>query len=83
MNIMLVAVLTIAIALQIVYPLIDGEALRLVTIAVVYWGAGAMLLHALLAYGARYACIYLGFTFLFALIIEHIGVITSWPFGEY
>ncbi|CAB4819779.1 MAG: carotenoid biosynthesis protein [Actinobacteria bacterium] len=83
MNIMLVAVLTIAIGLQIVYPLVNGEALRLLTIAVVYWGAGAMLLHALLAYGGRYVCIYLGFTFLFALIIEHIGVITSWPFGEY
>ena len=56
MNIMLVAVLTIAIGLQIVYPLVNGEALRLLTIAVVYWGAGAMLLHALLAYGGRYVC---------------------------
>ena len=55
LNILLVAVLSIAIALQIIYPLVDGEALRLITIAVVYWGAGAMLLHALLAFGARYA----------------------------
>ncbi|MSO43266.1 MAG: carotenoid biosynthesis protein [Candidatus Planktophila sp.] len=82
-NIMLVAVLSIAIALQIIYPLIDGEALRVVTMAVIYWGAAAMLLHALLAYGARYAFTYLGFTFAFALITEHIGVITAWPFGEY
>ena len=64
MNIMLVAVLAIAIGLQIIYPLIDGEALRLVTIAVVYWGAGAMLLHALLAYGARYAFISVSYTHL-------------------
>lgn len=83
MNLLLVAVLAVAIVLQIIYPLIDGEALRVLTIAVVYWGAGAMLLHALLSYGARYACTYLGVTFLFALIIEEIGVATSWPFGEY
>ena len=40
-------VLLVAIGLQISYPLIDGEALRLVTIAIVYWSAGAMALHAL------------------------------------
>lgn len=83
MNTMLVVVLSIAIGLQIIYPLVDGEALRLITISVVYWGAGAMLLHALLAFGARYALTYLAFTFFFALIVEHIGVLTSWPFGEY
>jgi len=80
---MLVAVLSIAIGLQIIYPLVDGEVLRLITISVVYWGAGAMLLHALLAFGGRYATIYLAFTFFFALIVEHIGVLTSWPFGKY
>lgn len=83
MNGILITVLAIAITLQIIYPLIDGENLRLVTIAVVYWGAGAMLLHALLAYGPRYAFTYLGITFSFALAIEHIGVTTTWPFGEY
>lgn len=83
MNGILIVVLAVAITLQIIYPLIDGEVLRLVTIAVVYWGAGAMLLHALLAYGPRYAFTYLGITFLFALFIEHIGVTTTWPFGEY
>ena len=83
LNSVLFTVLSIAIALQIIYPLINGEALRLVTIAVVYWGAGAMLLHALFAYGWRYLLIYFSFTFCFALLIEHIGVLTSWPFGEY
>jgi putative membrane protein len=42
-----------------------------------------MLLHALLAYGTRYALTYLFFTFFFALTIEHIGVMTQWPFGNY
>lgn len=83
MNAALAAVLVIAISLQIAYPLIEGEALRLVTIAVVYWGAGAMLLHALVEYGSRYAFTYLGFTFFYALLIENIGVVTSWPFGDY
>ena len=83
MNTLLLTVLAIALLLQVTYPLVDGEILRVLTIATIYWGAGAMLLHALLAYGLRYALTYLGFTFLFALIIEHVGVITSWPFGQY
>ena len=76
-------VLGIAIGLQIIYPLIDGETLRVVTIATVYWAAGAMALHALLAYGAQYAFTYLGTTIIFALVIESIGVKTGWPFGTY
>ena len=60
-------ILGIAIGLQIIYPLIDGELLRVVTIATVYWAAGAMALHALLAYGARYAFTYLFVTIIFAL----------------
>lgn len=83
MNLMLAITLSTAIALQIAYPLVSGETLRLLTIAVVYWGAGAMLLHALLSYGARYALSYVTLTFFFALIVEHIGVVTAWPFGKY
>jgi putative membrane protein len=49
----------------------------------VYWAAGAMALHALLAYGARYAFTYLGTTVVFALIVESVGVKTGWPFGTY
>jgi len=77
------SVVAIAILLQVIYPLVNGEALRLLTINVVYWGAGAMLLHALLAYGTRYAITYFFFTFLFALTIEHVGVVSQWPFGNY
>ena len=83
MKALLITVLAIAIVLQIAYPLIEGEALRLVTIAAIYWGAGAMLLHALFAYGTRYAITYISFTFLYALIIEYVGVSTTWPFGDY
>ena len=42
-----------------------------------------MALHALLAYGARYAFTYLATTIVFALIVESVGVKTGWPFGTY
>ena len=63
----LYSLLLIAIGLQISYPLIDGEALRVVTIATVYWAAAAMLLHAAFAYGSMYAFLLLIITFLYAL----------------
>ena len=69
--------------LQISYPLLSGEALRVVTISTVYWGAGAMALHALLAFGARYAFTYLGIALSFGFLIELIGLKTGWPFGTY
>ena len=82
-NFLLITVLTVALALQISYPLAEGETLRLVTIATVYWAAGAMLLHALFAYGWNYALRFLFITFLYALLIEQIGMRTTWPFGSY
>ena len=75
--------LGIAILLQISYPLLSGEALRVVTISTVYWGAGAMALHALLASGARYAFTYLGIALPFGFLIELLGLKTGWPFGTY
>ena len=54
-NGLLNSVVAIAILLQVIYPLVDGEVLRLLTLNVIYWGAGAMLLHALLAYGTPIA----------------------------
>ena len=54
--------LAVAIALQISYPLISGESLRLITIATVYWAAAAMIIHALLAYGISYTAIFVSIT---------------------
>jgi putative membrane protein len=79
----LYATLFVAITLQISYPLIDGEILRVVTIATVYWAAAAMFLHALLAYGVVYAFQFLFITFTYALLVEQIGSRTGWPFGSY
>jgi len=75
--------LGLTIALQISYPLIDGEALRLVTIATIYVGALAMVIHGHLSYGAKYSTRYLPITALFGLGIEVLGVHTGWPFGVY
>ena len=72
-----IAVLTVAIALQISYPLLDGEPLRLVTIAFVYWAAGAMLLHALFAYRAKFTIQFLFITFTYSLAVEQIGFRTT------
>jgi putative membrane protein len=73
----------LTIALQISYPLISGEALRIVTLATVYFGALAMVLHGHLSYGAKYSTRYLPITALFGFGIEAIGVHTGWPFGIY
>jgi len=71
---LLLTILAVVILFQISYPLLEGEALRVVTIATVYWGAAAMSLHALLAYGSRYAITYISVTLIYAFMIEQIGV---------
>ncbi|MEN9324963.1 MAG: hypothetical protein RL414_717, partial [Actinomycetota bacterium] len=73
----------VTIALQISYPLITGETLRIVTIATVYVGAMSMVIHGHLSYGAKYSTRYLPITALFGLGIEVLGVHTGWPFGIY
>ena len=79
----LYATLLVAIGLQISYPLIDGEPLRVVTIATVYWAAAAMFIHASLAYGFVYSLQFLFITFTYALVVEQIGSRSGWPFGSY
>ena len=77
------ATLALTILLQISYPLLDGEPLRIVTIATVLVGASAMVLHAYLSFGIKYASRYLIITALFGYFIELLGVHTGWPFGVY
>jgi len=76
-------ILAIAIILQIIYPLVSGEPLRIITLAGIYFAATAMLLQAYYSFGLRYASRYLIVTFAFCLVIEQIGVRTGWPFGNY
>jgi len=82
-KIFLGVVLGAAILLQIPYPLLDGRVLEIFTLLTVYSGAAAMLLHARMSFGNKFAFTYLAITGVFALIIESIGVNTGWPFGVY
>jgi len=76
-------VLALAIILQIVYPLVSGTPQRIITLALIYFAAAAMLLQAYYSFGLRYASTYLVVTFVFSLVAEQIGVRTGWPFGSY
>ena len=78
-----VGTMVAALLLQMAYPLLSGEALRVVTIATVYFGAAAMFVHARLSFGWKYFRRYLAITLLFAYFIELLGVNTGWPFGTY
>lgn len=65
------------------YPFMHGQVLQFVTLTAIYVGALAMLFHAYFSFGIRYAATYLVLTFVFAMLIEEIGVRTGWPFGDH
>ena len=73
----------VAIALQIMYPLVHGDLLTTITIFTVYSAAAVMFLHSYFAFGARFAFSFLFLTFAYALAVEIIGSKTGWPFGTY
>lgn len=77
------AALALTILLQMVYPLVSGTTLQVITIATIYVGATAMVLHAYLSYGLKYASRYLILAALFGYFIELLGLNTGWPFGVY
>ena len=77
------ALVALIILLQISYPLSEGEALRIVTIATVFVAAIAMVVHGHLSYGFKYSSRYLPIAYAFGLGIEVLGVRTGWPFGVY
>ncbi len=82
-KVVLYVLLAIAIGTQVAYPLVHGNALRDLTLAIVYFGALAMLVHGYLSYGIKYSLIFIFITFFFALGIEEVGSRTGWPFGRY
>jgi putative membrane protein len=72
-----------AIAAQIAYPLVDGEALRWVTIAAVVLLFLASVTHAAVHRGVRWAVILVLVTAGGGLLAEAVGVRTGIPFGDY
>ena len=73
-NILLWGSLAVAIGFQISYPVLEGEALRLITIGTVYAAVVATLFNAYLTHGRTYLLRYFVITFTFGVVIEHIGV---------
>jgi len=75
------AVLTIV--LQICWPLTHGDLRTELTIVTVMIFAATSVSHAWISRGARWALQYLITTFVFAVIVEAVGVATGLPFGKY
>ena len=71
------------ILLEMVYPLVHGSILQFITIATVYCGAIAMILHSRVAYGAQFALTFTVITLIYSYCVELIGVKSGWPFGTY
>ncbi len=70
-------------AAQVTYPLVEGERLRQVTVAVVLLAAAACLAHAWVHRGPAWALALLAITGGGGLAAEAVGVHTALPFGEY
>lgn len=77
------ALATAAVLMQVAWPLLDGEPLRLLTIASVIVFAAASVVHGAASRGAAYA---LGLVILaggVGFAAEAVGVRTGLPFGDY
>lgn len=73
----------VTVGLQIAYPLVDGEQLRLVTIGVVAAFASTCVVHAAVHRGALWALGFLVVSAGVGFAAELVGVRTGWPFGAY
>ena len=73
----------LAIATQMIYPLMPDDRLLSLTFFIVAAFALAGLMQAWSAHGTKYAATWLIATTLFGFVVEQIGVHTAWPFGEY
>jgi putative membrane protein len=78
---LLLAVLMVLV--QVPYPLLDGEPLRLLTITSVLVTTAAALAHATVVHGARTAAAVLLAVGGTSLVLEAVGVRTGYPFGSY
>jgi len=82
-NFIMVAGTILAIGLQICYPLVHSDALRIVTILTVCCAAFVAIFHSFIAYGLRFASTFFLTAVCYAFVVEVIGVKTGWPFGTY
>ena len=73
----------VLILLQMSYPLLKDDSLRVVTILTVIAGALFAYVDASINFGARFANILALVTVSFSFTLEAIGQATTWPFGSY
>ncbi len=73
----------LAIATQMIYPLMPDDRLLSLTFFIVVAFVLAGLMQAWSAHGMKYAATWLIATTVFGFVVEEIGVHTAWPFGEY
>ncbi len=73
----------VTVALQIAYPLLDGDALRRVTVVTVLAFAAASVSHAWVYRGAAWALGLAGAAAGAGYAAEAVGVATGFPFGSY
>ncbi|MFF0817033.1 carotenoid biosynthesis protein [Rhodococcus sp. NPDC003318] len=78
-----VAAAALAVAAQIVYPLVDGAARDAVTVVVVLSLAAAAVAHACAVRGRAWAAVFVGVTAGLGLLSEVVGISTGFPFGCY
>lgn len=71
------------VGLQVSYPLLDGPALRVVTVASVVCFAAAAVSHAAATRGVGWAAGLVGIAGGTGLVVETVGVATGYPFGTY
>jgi uncharacterized membrane protein len=77
------ALAAVTVGLQIAYPLVEGDTLRLVTIGIVVAFALTCVTHATVTRGWPWALRFLALTAGFGLLVEVVGVRTGLPFGDY
>jgi len=73
----------VAVGMQIAYPLLDGAALRRLTVLTVVVFAAAGLAHAARTRGPAAALLVLAVAGGTSLVAEAVGVATGYPFGRY
>lgn len=77
------ALASVAVALQISYPLLSGAARDRVTVAVVVVFAAANVSHAAVSSGAAFATVMVALTAGSGFVVEQIGIHSGLPFGSY
>ena len=79
----LFALVGLAVAVQIAYPLLHGRSRDAATVAIVVLLAASCVVHAAVTRGPAFAAAMAVATAVPGFVVEVVGVRTGWPFGHY